>query len=96
LPTVQAIAVMAVREGSAGRDHISYRLCGRAVRLAMEMGLHLRDTTVGDIGLRSSEMDIRKQTFWGVFNCEMICCLSLGRVSSIPKNAIDIDKREYR
>ncbi|THW92568.1 hypothetical protein D6D06_07282 [Aureobasidium pullulans] len=92
LTAVQAMAVMAVREGSAGRDHISYRLCGRAVRLALEMGLHLADTTAGEPNLRSSEIDIRKLTFWGVFNCEMICCLALGRISSIPKNAIEIDK----
>ncbi|KAG9525035.1 hypothetical protein KCV07_g1534, partial [Aureobasidium melanogenum] len=92
LTSVQALAVMAVREGSAGRDHISYRLIGRSVRLAMEMGLHLAETTAGEPNLRSTEMDIRKLTFWGVFNCEMICCLALGRVSSIPKNAIEIDK----
>ncbi|KAI5236504.1 hypothetical protein E4T43_08601 [Aureobasidium subglaciale] len=92
LTAVQAMAVMAVREGSAGRDHISFRLIGRAVRLAMEMGLHLADTTAGEPNFRSSELDIRKLTFWGVFNCEMICCLALGRVSSIPKNAIEIDK----
>ncbi|CAD0017387.1 unnamed protein product [Aureobasidium pullulans] len=95
LTAVQAMAVMAVREGSAGRDHISYRLCGRAVRLALEMGLHLADTTAGEPNLRSSEIDIRKLTFWGVFNCEMICCLALGRISSIPKNAIEIDKRRF-
>ena len=95
LTAVQAMAVMAVREGSAGRDHISYRLCGRAVRLALEMGLHLADTTAGEPNLRSSEIDIRKLTFWGVFNCEMICCLALGRISSIPKNAIEIDKRKF-
>ncbi|KAG9856957.1 3-oxo-5-alpha-steroid 4-dehydrogenase, partial [Aureobasidium melanogenum] len=95
LTSVQAMAVMAVREGSAGRDHISFRLIGRAVRLAMEMGLHLADTTAGKPNLCSSEMDIRKLTFWGVFNCEMICCLALGRVSSIHKNAVEIDKRSY-
>jgi hypothetical protein len=95
LTSVQAIAVMAVREGSAGRDHISFRLIGRAVRLAMEMGLHLAETTAGETNLQSSEMSIRKLTFWGVFNCEMICCLALGRVSSIPKNAIEIDKRKF-
>ncbi|KEQ57679.1 uncharacterized protein M437DRAFT_79547 [Aureobasidium melanogenum CBS 110374] len=96
LTSVQAMAVMAVREGSAGRDHISFRLIGRAVRLAMEMGLHLADTTAGKPDLCSSEMDIRKLTFWGVFNCEMICCLALGRVSSIHKNAVEIDKRRSR
>lgn len=95
LTFVQAIAVMAVREGSAGRDHISFRLIGRAARMALEMGLHLPETTAGRPDLRGSEMDIRKLTFWGVFNCEMVCCLALGRMSSIPKNAIGIDKRKY-
>lgn len=92
LTAVQAIAIMAVREGSAGREHVSYRLCGRAVRLAMEMGLHLREPASPETS--STEADIRKLTFWGVFNCEMLCCLALGRVSSIPNHAIDIDKRK--
>lgn len=69
LTTVQALAVMAIREASAGRDHIGYRYSGRCMRMAMELGLHLADG--GEAGLRPMSIEIRKITFWGIFNLEM-------------------------
>lgn len=67
LTTVQALAVMSLRECSAGRDSRGYRLAGRAVRMALELGLHL---SVMGTNLRSSEAEVRKITFWGIFNLE--------------------------
>lgn len=71
LTTVQAIAVMAVREASAGRDHVGYRLSGRCIRMAMELGLHLAEAPGSQAGLRPTDAEIRKITFWGIFNLEM-------------------------
>lgn len=71
MTAVQATAIMSLREWLSGHDHISYRLCGHAVRLALEMGLHLPATTAGEPELHSDAVEIRKMTFWGVFNLEM-------------------------
>lgn len=67
LPTVQALGIMSLRETSAGRDSSGYQLAGRCVRMALELGLHL---SVIRNGLRSSEAEVRKVTFWAVFNLE--------------------------
>ena len=71
LTSIQAVAVMAIREASAGRDHVGYRLSGRCIRMAMEFGLHLADPPSGQTGLRPADVEIRKITFWGIFNLEM-------------------------
>ena len=71
LTSIQAVAVMAIREASAGRDHVGYRLSGRCIRMAMELGLHLADPPSAQTGLRPVDVEIRKITFWGIFNLEM-------------------------
>ena len=67
LTTVQALGIMAARECSQGRDSNSYQLAGRCLRMALELGLHL--SVIGS-GLRTSEVEVRKTTFWAVFNLE--------------------------
>ncbi|KAL1302118.1 hypothetical protein AAFC00_002553 [Neodothiora populina] len=91
LSAVQAIAVLAMREASAGRDHVSYRLSGRCIRMAMELGLHLKDPPETQQGFRATDTELRKITFWGIFNLEMCCCLCVGRPSALMSNAISLD-----
>lgn len=67
LTTVQALGVMAIRETSLGRDSNGYQYAGRCVRMALELGLHLSVITNG---LRASDAEVRKITFWGIFNLE--------------------------
>ena len=67
ITTVQALGIMSIRETSRGRDSNGYQYAGRCVRMALEMGLHL--SLIGS-GLRSAEIEVRKITFWTVFNLE--------------------------
>ena len=67
LTTVQALGIMSLRETSAGRDSNGYQLAGRSVRMALELGLHL--SIIRD-GMRATEAEVRKVTFWAVFNLE--------------------------
>ena len=67
LTTVQALGIMSLRETSAGRDSNGYQLAGRCVRMAIELGLHL---SVVKNGMRSTEGEVQKVTFWAVFNLE--------------------------
>lgn len=67
LTMVHALGVMAIRETSVGRDSNGYQLAGRCVRMALELGLHL---SVISNGLKPADAEVRKITFWGVFNLE--------------------------
>lgn len=93
LTTIQALAVMSIREAAAGREHHGYRLSGRCMRMAMELGLHLKEPPCDQQeDLRPVDIEIRKITFWGIFNLEVECCMCLGRPSSLTRNAISVDK----
>ena len=67
LTTVQTLGIMSIRETSRGRDSNGYQYAGRCVRMALELGLHL--SLIGN-GLRAVENEVRKITFWSVFNLE--------------------------
>ncbi|CAK4033896.1 Nitrogen assimilation transcription factor nit-4 [Lecanosticta acicola] len=88
LTAVQALGIMGLRETSAGRDSNGYQLAGRCVRMALEMGLHL---SVIKNGMRSPEAEVRKVSFWAVFNMETLCAVGFGRLSGLPCSAADIE-----
>jgi hypothetical protein len=67
LTTVQALGIMAIRECSHGRESNGYSYAGRCLRMALELGLHL--SAIGT-GMRHTEMEARRITFWSVFNLE--------------------------
>lgn len=89
LTTVQALGVMSIRETSLGRDSNGYRLAGRCVRMALELGLHL--SVIGN-GLKASDAEVRKITFWGIFNLETMFSVGVGRVSQLPRSAADVSR----
>lgn len=89
LTTIQALALMSIRESSQGRDSNGYRYAGRCVRMALELGLHL---SVLGSGLRPAEVEVRKITFWGVFNLETNITIGVGRLSQLPRTAADIER----
>lgn len=89
LTTIQALAIMAVREISHGRDSRGYQLGGVAVRMALEMGLHL---AVLDAVASAEESEARKLTLWGVFFIETMFSVFIGRVCQLPRAAIDSQK----
>lgn len=67
---VQALTVMGLREGSCGHETGAYSLIGRAVRMALGLGLHLEITPGSDTGLTQLDVEIRKITFWGTYIME--------------------------
>lgn len=70
LTTVQALALMGIREASCGRDSSGFQYAGRCIRMALEMGLHLCFKTAGNSSLTPTEIEVRKITFWGCFIVE--------------------------
>lgn len=71
LITVQALTVMALREASSGYAKSSYKLLGIAVRMAVELNLHLQTRAEPERGLQQLDIETRKVTFWSLYNLEM-------------------------
>jgi hypothetical protein len=70
LTTVQALALMSVREAGCGREAKGWVYSGMSFRMACDLGLNLDEGALpGFTGshLNEEEIDARRITFWGCF-----------------------------
>lgn len=71
LTTVQALALMSVREAGCGREAKGWVYSGMSFRMAMDLGLHLDPGSltegIGGTGISDKEADARRVTFWGCY-----------------------------
>lgn len=67
LSSIQALGLMAIREGGCGRDTESFYYSGLAIRLSVENGLHYEGYIVDQ-----AEKEVRRATFWGAFTLDQV------------------------
>lgn len=67
LTTVQALALMSVREAGCGREAKGWVYSGMSFRMACDLGLNLGMGRGGGKGMGEVEEDARRVTFWGCF-----------------------------
>jgi Fungal specific transcription factor domain/Fungal Zn(2)-Cys(6) binuclear cluster domain len=66
--TVQALALMSVREAGCGREGKGWVYSGMSFRMAMDLGLNVDAPGLGqDSTLSAEDIDARRITFWGCF-----------------------------
>ena len=90
LTTVQALALMGLREASCSRDSSGYQYAGRCIRMAIELGLHL-SFGADNNKLGPTELEVRNITFWGCFTYDTAWSICIGRISQLPRTAINLD-----
>ncbi|KAK4193716.1 putative nitrogen assimilation transcription factor nit-4 [Podospora australis] len=94
LTTVQALALMSVREAGCGREAKGWVYSGMSFRMAQDIGLNL---DIGAISrdkdsLDEKETDARRITFWGCFLFDKCWSNYLGRLPQLPKNSYNVPK----
>ncbi|KAI9715950.1 MAG: hypothetical protein M1812_005584, partial [Candelaria pacifica] len=91
MTTVQALAIMALREASCGRASSGFHYSGRCLRMALDLGLHLSsDPRISQ--LSTTEMEVRKITFWGCFVFDTAWSFCVCKIPQIPRAAITIQQ----
>ena len=66
--TVQALALMSVREAGCGREGKGWVYSGMSFRMAMDLGLDVDAPGLSpDSALSANDIDARRITFWGCF-----------------------------
>jgi len=66
--TVQALALMSVREAGCGREGNGWVYSGMSFRMAMDLGLNVDAPGLNhDATLNAEDIDARRITFWGCF-----------------------------
>ncbi|PYH83891.1 ATP-dependent DNA ligase [Aspergillus uvarum CBS 121591] len=79
LCTVQALALMSVREAGCGRESKGWVYSGMSFRMASDLGLDFDSTSLGVRNLSEEEIDARRITFWGCFLFDKCWSNYLGR-----------------
>lgn len=78
LCTVQALALMSVREAGCGREGKGWVYSGMSFRMASDLGLNVDTTSLGTRNLNEEEIDARRVTFWGCFVIDKFVSSILG------------------
>ncbi|KAK8167985.1 fungal-specific transcription factor domain-containing protein [Phyllosticta citrichinensis] len=94
--TIQALAIMSLREISMGRDSSGFRYIRQCMATIIEMGLHLSVSGERDLPQEQTEIDERSYVFWGCYTLDVAWALCTGRTPSIPNFAITIEKESLK
>ncbi|EED23248.1 C6 transcription factor (NirA), putative [Talaromyces stipitatus ATCC 10500] len=79
LCTVQALALMSVREAGCGREGKGWVYSGMSFRMAYDLGLNFGSTNLGSSKLMEEDIDARRITFWGCYLFDKCWSNYLGR-----------------
>ena len=78
LCTVQALALMSVREAGCGREGKGWAYSGVSFRMACDLGLPVDAPAMSqNSSLKDEDVDARRITFWGCFLFDKCVCLNL-------------------
>ncbi|KAL6161627.1 Nitrogen assimilation transcription factor nit-4 [Exserohilum turcicum] len=92
LTTVQALALMSVREAGCGREAKGWVYSGMSFRMACDLGLNLGMHSKDVID--EKEEDARRITFWGCFLFDKCWSNYLGRLPQLPNTILTVPKFE--
>ncbi|KAF2855645.1 hypothetical protein T440DRAFT_159480 [Plenodomus tracheiphilus IPT5] len=92
LATVQALALMSVREAGCGREAKGWVYSGMSFRMAGDLGLNLGMHSKDAID--EKEEDARRITFWGCFLFDKCWSNYLGRMPQLPNTILTVPKFE--
>ncbi|KAF4125258.1 Fungal trans [Geosmithia morbida] len=94
LVTVQALALMSVREAGCAREARGWVYSGMSFRMAQDIGLNLEAESLEKDRMAEHEIDARRITFWGCFLFDKCWSNYLGRLPLIPQNSFNVAKCE--
>jgi hypothetical protein len=94
LVTVQALALMSVREAGCGREAKGWVYSGMSFRMAQDIGLNLEIGALEKERMSEHEIDARRITFWGCFLFDKAWSNYLGRIPLLPNGSFNVSKYE--
>lgn len=97
LTTVQAMALMSVREAGCGREAKGWVYSGMSFRMACDMGLNLDSSHLTSnkyVSGDENEDDVRKITFWGCYLFDKCWSNYMGRLPQLPSSLVTTTKYE--
>jgi hypothetical protein len=91
LTIVQALGLMSLHQAKNNHDSSGRRYIAQMMSMAIELGLHISQGAQPS-KITPSEIEARRLTFWGCFVLETAWSIAIGRISSLPRTAIRLEK----
>ena len=93
LCTVQALALMSVREAGCGHESKGWVYSGMSFRMAYDLGLNIDAQPINEMSRLSDEdIDARRITFWGCFLFDKCWSNYLGRQPQLQISNVTVKK----
>lgn len=93
LCTVQALALMSVREAGCGHESKGWVYSGMSFRMACDLGLNIDAQPINEMSRLSDEdIDARRITFWGCFLFDKCWSNYLGRQPQLQISNVTVKK----
>jgi hypothetical protein len=92
LTIIQALGVMSLYQAMNEHDSSGRRYVAQMMSMAVELGLHTSYAAQPNSKLSESEIEARRITFWGCFVLETAWAICVGRISTLPRYAIRLEK----
>ncbi|KAK5060238.1 hypothetical protein LTR84_010123 [Exophiala bonariae] len=93
LCTIQALALMSVREAGCGRESKGWVYSGMSFRMACDLGLNVDVSPINESSrLADEDIDARRITFWGCFLFDKCWSNYLGRQPQLQLPNITVKK----
>lgn len=92
LVTVQALALMSVREAGCGREAKGWVYSGMSFRMALDIGLNFEMSSQDKERMTDEEIDARRITFWGCFLFDKCWSNYMGRLPQLPRSSCNVPK----
>ncbi|KAF5689705.1 Nit-4-like protein [Fusarium circinatum] len=87
--TVQATALLGLREIATDKEALGWMYCGMAARMAFNLGLHLDRSHWVDTGhITKDEAEVGTIVWWGCYVLDKLFNIGLGRPSTIQEHEI--------
>ncbi|KAF5585794.1 nitrogen assimilation transcription factor nit-4 [Fusarium pseudocircinatum] len=87
--TVQATALLGLREIATDKEALGWMYCGMAARMAFNLGLHLDRSHWVDTGhITKDEAEVGTTVWWGCYVLDKLFNIGLGRPSTIQEHEI--------
>ncbi|PLB47595.1 fungal-specific transcription factor [Aspergillus steynii IBT 23096] len=93
IATIQALVILSNHEALCTRDTRGWLYSGMAMRLTLDLGLHLDMTVYVQRGIIPySDAELRRKVFWGVFLNEQFWGFYLGRSAQVRMDIVTVQR----
>ncbi|RDH29020.1 fungal-specific transcription factor domain-domain-containing protein [Aspergillus welwitschiae] len=93
IATIQALVILSNHEASCTRDTRGWLYSGMAMRLTLDLGLHLEMGPYVEKGIiPHQDAEVRRMVFWGVYLNEQFWGFYLGRSAQCRMDAVTVRK----